>query len=447
MRVFFVLFFIFFLGLDPAFAYDLILPKEKKSIVNTNYAFFVGKAKKTEVISINDEKVFIAPNGAFAHTIKLKDGENRIVVKSNFNTQVYKFYKNSIDKPSKSEFIEFSQKKFVVKKDNTPLRNTPIDSGMNRISHLFKDTNLIINGQKGNFYRVFLSKDKEAWISKDAVMEIDYNIEPHFITMNNELYKNASKHIIEFSEKLPYTIEDNDKEIVVKIYNPFISDKSVYTINIEKPEKYKYQTSLTNGKYEFKISQLPTTTAQNLEGLTIVIDAGHGGTEKGAIGCLGHEEKDINLKIANELKDMLCSLGANVIMTRECDANVPLEDRVAIAQKNCSDIFISVHLNSIPDIKFDVNKNRGTSVYYYNNHSKILAKSVQQAIINNLNTRNDGVKSASFAVIRPTDYIGILVEVAYMTNPIDSVLYTKENFPYDTAKSILEGLLNYIEIE
>ena len=94
MREFLIIIFTLVLGINSALAYELVLPKEKKSIANTNYAFFVGKAGKTESIIINDEKVYIAPNGAFAHTVKLKDGENRIMVKSNYNTQVYRFYKN-----------------------------------------------------------------------------------------------------------------------------------------------------------------------------------------------------------------------------------------------------------------------------------------------------------------------------------------------------------------
>jgi N-acetylmuramoyl-L-alanine amidase len=64
-----------------------------------------------------------------------------------------------------------------------------------------------------------------------------------------------------------------------------------------------------------------------------------------------------------------------------------------------------------------------------------------------LGTKKDGTKTASFAVIRPTDYIGVLVEVAYMTNPIDSLLYTKEDFPRETAKAIAEGILDFLKRE
>lgn len=445
MRELLILFFVMILGVNSAYAYDLVLPREKKSIVNSNYAFFVGKAKKTEVITINDEKVYVASNGAFAHSVKLKEGENRIVMKSNFNTQVYKFYKNKPIDSVKSEVVEFEPKKFKVKKDNTPLRSTPVDYGMNRISHLFAGTNLIVNGSKNGFYRVYLAKNKEAWIAMGAVEEdATEEVTPKFITMNSETFKNASCHTIEFTEKLPYTIEESDKEIVFKVYNPFLSDNSVYTVNIRKPAKYVYKTISSNGVYVFKVNSLPEAETRTLEGLTILVDAGHGGSEKGAIGCLGDKEKDVNLKIALELKDLLCLMGANVVMTRECDGNVSLDDRVKIARENCADIFVSIHLNSIPDIKMDIHKNRGTSVYYYNNNSKELAKSVEASVTSSLGTRKDGVRTASFAVLRPTDYVGILVETAYMTNPLDSVMYTSETFPRNAAKGIADGIYSYV---
>lgn len=446
MRAFLILFFTIFFGVNSAFAYELILPKEKKSIVNTNYAFFVGKASNSEFVSINDERVYVASNGAFAHSVKLKDGENRVVLKSNFNTHVYRFYKTPTSQNVKPELVEFEEPKiFVVKKDNTPLRATPVDYGMNRLSHLFKDTKLIVTAKKGAFYRVMLSKNKSAWISINSVDEFLEPIEmPKFVTTNCESYKNALVQTIEFTEKLPYTIEESADEIVFKVYNPFYTDDSVYTFNIRKPEKYFYKTALQDGIYKFKVSTLPAPESQTLEGLTVVIDAGHGGSEKGAIGCLGDEEKTINLAIAQELKDFLCLMGANVVMTRECDGNISLDDRVQIARDNLSHIFVSIHLNSIPDIEMNIHKNRGTSVYYYNPNSKALAKSVKESVTKSLGTRDDGVKTASFAVLRPTDYVGILVEVAYMTNPIDSVLYTEQSFARNTAKGIADGILEFV---
>ena len=436
---------VLFITLAPVYAYDLVMPRDKKLIVNTKYAFFFGRAKNGENISVNDEHVPLASNGAFAFTVKLKDGENRIALTSNYTTRIYKIYKNPNTETVKPQTVEFEPKQTVVLKDNTPLRNTPEDYGMNRLSHLFEGTNLIVDGENNGFYRVYLTDKKYGWIAKDAVADSEPPKEaPKFVTMNSETFKNASINTIEFSEKLPYTIDETDKEIIFKVYNPYASTRTVYTINIKKPAKYTYKTISSNGVYVIKVNALPLPENPNLEGLNIVVDAGHGGSELGAIGCLGDKEKDINLAIASELKDILTQMGACVFMTRECDGTMSLDERVKLARDNCANIFVSIHLNSIPDIPMNIHKNRGTSVYYYNPNSKELAKSVEDSLTSSIDTRKDGVRTASFAVIRPTDYVGILVETAYMTNPLDSVIYKSESFPRNAAKGIADGILNYV---
>ena len=432
---------LFLLGVTQCFGYELILPREKISISNSNYAFFVGKANNSEAISINGCPIYVASNGAFAHSVKLKAGENRVVVRSNYNTQIYKFYKNAPTKAVEIPITEFDIQPVAVNRDNVPLRSTPVDGGLNRIAHLFKDTTLLINGSKGEFYRVFLSKNQTAWIAKKDVYSVDCSSTASFINMDSKKFKNATIQTISFSKNLPYTIEEKDKEILFKVYNPELSENSVYTVNIPKPEKYYYNIDLKNGVYTFKVSALPDT----LEDVTVVVDAGHGGSEKGAVGCLGQEEKDINLKIALELAEKLKQLGVNVVMTRECDGFVSLNDRVDIAKNNDANIFVSIHLNSIGDIPMNIHKNKGTSVYYFNPNSKKFAETVEKSVTKFAGTRKDGVKTASFAVIRPYNYVGILVETAYMTNPCDSVLYNSENFASNVAQGIAEGILEFIE--
>ena len=445
MRKLLIMLLTFLFCMAPVFAYDLVMPREKKINTNTDYAFFFGRAKNGEHLSVNGEHVSLASNGAFAFTVKLKDGENRVALKSNYTTRIYRIYKNPKPEIIKPQTVEFEPKQMSVLKDKTPLRNTPEDFGMNRMSHLFEGTNLIVNGENNGFYRVYLTDKKYGWIAKDAVADSEPPKEaPRFITMDSKTYKNASVNEIVFSEKLPYTIEETSKEIIFKVYNPYASENSVYTVTMRKFPKYTYKTMSSGGVYVVKVNALPIPENQNLEGLNIVVDAGHGGSELGALGCLGDKEKDINLTIANELKDILTQMGACVFMTRECDGTMELTERVKFARENCANIFVSIHLNSIPDIPMNIHKNRGTSVYYYNPNSEELARSVEDAVTSSLGTRKDGVRTASFAVIRPTDYVGILVETAYMTNPLDSVIYNSESFARDAANGIAEGILNYI---
>ena len=181
-----------------------------------------------------------------------------------------------------------------------------------------------------------------------------------------------------------------------------------------------------------------------MEDVTVAIDAGHGGTEKGAIGCLGNMEKDINLSVALELQKQLQNLGVNVVMTRECDGNMSLNDRVKLAKDNNVDIFISIHHNSIGDVKFNTFKHKGTSVYYFNPNSKHFAEVVEKHVTKSAGTHKDGVKTASFAVIRPVDYIGVLVETSYMINPSDSVLYNTSDYAHNVAKGIVESVVEYV---
>ena len=434
------LFLSFILLTSQCFAYELVLPREKKSVVNSNYAFFVGKANNGEYILINNLRVYTASNGAFAHSVKLKEGENRVVVKSNYNTQIYRVYRTKPADKAEEKFCEMELRPVIVKNNNVPLRSTPVNSGVNRMSHLFKGTALLINGSKGDFYRVFLSKDDTAWIAKQDVEDVKTSKPAEFINMNGKRYKNAAVQMIAFDKNLPYTVEEREKEIVFKVYNPELSENSVYTLNIPKPKKYTYRVTLEDGLYTFKVSSLP----EDIREYTVVIDAGHGGSEKGAVGCLGDEEKDINLKIALELEECLNANGIHTIMTRECDGNISLGERVNIAKDNNADMFISIHLNSIGDIPMNIYKHRGTSIYYFNPNSKELAKALEKNVSKTAGTRRDGVRTAGFYVLTPPEYTSVLVEAAYMTNPMDSVLYRSEDFASNVAKGITAGILEYL---
>ncbi len=441
-RVLFILFLLLFSGIR-VFGYEIFYPSEKNYTTTYDYGLFVGKARSSESITINNEKVFVASNGAFAHSVKLREGDNRVFIRSNYSTKVYNICKKKEVTKVQPEFKEVVEHVVLVNKDNVPLRSAPEDIGFNIISYLFKDTRVIINGEKGNYYRVFLSKDKFAWILKSDITEfVNADKTPaSFINTESQKYKNASIQTISFTKNLPYTVEDGEKEILFRVYNPELSENSVYTLNILKPRNYFYNVTLKDGLYTFKVSEVP----KSIEDCTIIVDAGHGGTQKGAMGCLGDEEKNINLRIALELQKILREKGAKVVMTRECDGTISLKDRIQIAKDNDVDIFLSIHMNSIGNVAYEKSKYRGTSVYYFNRNSKELATILEKSIPQYAGTKRNGVRTASFAVIRPASYVGVLIETAYMINPLDSLLYTQENFAENVAKGILCGLEEFIQ--
>ena len=428
--------------LCKSYAFEIFYPHEKKSTTDYSYGLFIGKARNSESITINNTKIFTASNGAFAHSVNLNDGENRIIIRSGYSTKVYTIYKKKKLPKAQSQIEEFDKKTVLVKNDNSPLRNAPEDIGFNIISYLFKDTRIIINGSKDAYYRVFLGKDKIAWILKS---DINLTSEPDelpasFINTESKKYKNAAIQTISFTKNLPYTIEDGEKEILFKVYNPELSDSSIYTLNIQKPKKYYYNVSLQDGLYTFKVSEVPKT----FEDTTIVIDAGHGGEQRGAVGCLGDEEKNINLKIALELQKILKQKGANIVMTRECDGTITLKERIKVAKENNADIYLSIHMNSIGNVPFKSLKHKGTGIYYFNRNSKELSEILEKTITKAAGTKKNGVKTASFAVIRPASYVGVLIETAYMINPADTLIYRQADFARNAAEGIAAGLEEFI---
>ena len=427
--------------ITKSYGYEIYYPNEKKTTTTYDYGLFIGKARNSESIVINNEKVSTVSNGAFAHSVKLEEGENRIFIRSGYSTKVYNVIKKSVIPKENSEVKDFDKRTVLVKNDNTPLRNAPEDIGFNIVSYLFKGTRVVINGSKDEYYRVFLANDKFAWILKSEVCETEDDSIASFINTNSSKYKNANVQTISFTKNLPYTVEDVEKEILFRIYNPEFSETSIYTLNIQKPKRYYYNVTLQDGTYTFKVSEVP----KSYQDCTIVVDAGHGGVQNGAIGCLGDKEKDINLKIALELQQILCRRGANVVMTRECDGLITLKDRIAIAKANKADIYISIHLNSIGNVAFSNSKHKGTEIYYFNKNSKELSEILEKTISKSAGTKKNGVKTGSFAVIRPASYVGVLVETAYMINPSDTILYKDENFARNVAEGIANGLDLFIE--
>lgn len=430
-------------GVIRSYGYEIFYPAEKNSVTTYDYGLFIGKARNSEAVTINSSRVYSAPNGAFAYSVKLNDGENRVVIRSGYSTKVYNVYKKKAVQKVQSEVNEFDKRTVIVKNDNVPLRSAPEDIGFNIVSYLFKGTRVVINGSKDNYYRVFLAKDKIAWILKSDIDEeaaVNDSI-AEFINMNSQKYKNATVQTVSFTQNLPYTIEDGEKEILFRVYNPELSESSVYTINILKPKRYFYNVTLQDGFYTFKVSEVPKT----FEDCTILVDAGHGGSQSGAMGCLGDKEKDINLKIALELQQILKQKGANVVMTRECDGEITLKDRIKIAVANDVDIYLSIHMNSIGNVGFNHLKHRGTGIYYFNKNSKELSQILEKSITKSAGTKKNGVRSASFAVIRPANYVGVLIETAYMINPSDTLLYTQGSFAKNVAEGIIDGLEEFIE--
>lgn len=190
-------------------------------------------------------------------------------------------------------------------------------------------------------------------------------------------------------------------------------------------------------------------TSGGLSGKIITLDAGHGGSDPGAIGSDGTKEKNITLAITKAVKELLEKKGAKVYMTRTTDVDVygpnasdadELQARVNVGEKYNSDLFVSLHINS------SVNKNvGGFSTYYYPKTSNDLriAKAIQDQLTANFGVDDLGVRQANFYVIKRISMPATLVEMCFISNEKELVLMKGKWFQNKTARLIAAGIEKY----
>lgn len=189
-----------------------------------------------------------------------------------------------------------------------------------------------------------------------------------------------------------------------------------------------------------------------LKGKIIALDAGHGGSDTGAIGPTGVTEKGVTLRVAKALQKLLQAEGATVLMTRTTDTEVSpkkanasdveeLQARCDVGNDGNADIFISMHMDS-----FTNSTPSGTTGYYYTKGSKAsqrLAQYVSEGAVTALGTGNRGTKSCNFYVVKHTDMPATLVEMAFISNDKEEKLMNSEAGINRAAEGILNGLRRF----
>ncbi|MCL2096067.1 MAG: family 10 glycosylhydrolase [Oscillospiraceae bacterium] len=191
-----------------------------------------------------------------------------------------------------------------------------------------------------------------------------------------------------------------------------------------------------------------TEGARPLEGMTIVVDAGHGGGDPGALGYLIHKnEKDLNLEIALALRTRLRNLGAEVVMTRAGDITLATPSaRMEILNQINPDFMISVHHNSVGDAQ-DNTYVRGFESLYTNDSGRLLAKSVSRVVSSELNRleRSRSARYQAVGVLRNHKFPSTVLEMSFMTNPDEYEFANTAEGASRSADAIVSGVQAWID--
>src|SRR5213596_2958096 len=168
---------------------------------------------------------------------------------------------------------------------------------------------------------------------------------------------------------------------------------------------------------------------------TVVIDAGHGGHDRGGIPGQRIAEKDMTLDVAQRLRNVLAASGYRVVMTRDSDVFVPLPTRVAIANSYRDAIFVCIHFNSAKRVGAD-----GIETYFYSRDSLPLASAVHYFVAGGAPTPNRGVRRRGFYVLRKTKIPAVLVECGFLTNPGEGEYAQTASYRQKLAEEIAAGI-------
>lgn len=174
---------------------------------------------------------------------------------------------------------------------------------------------------------------------------------------------------------------------------------------------------------------------------TIVIDAGHGGKDPGALGTTGTREKDFTLIMALKLADRLKGSEVTSVLTRQGDTYPELSDRAKLANKLKADAFISIHANK------SSTEASGTETFYTREDSKPFAERLQKYMVSATGLRDRGTKYGNYAVTRETKMPAALIEVGFINHPIDEVKLFDPSFQDKVVDALAKSILEYFKVK
>ena len=368
---------------------------------------------------------------------------------------------------------ELSKSSYTKKRYSTKKRTKiKIKSSHKLQSIVWKNGNLELIFDKKlrnnqiNYYNKYDSKRK--------MYQYIFNIHASMLTKSQTLRKEGVSHIklSQYNPNMLRLVIENSSPINVRF-----SKKPTKIIVRISSNKITHKTA----KHRYKIKS-PTRVDRNK---IIVIDAGHGGKDPGAIGYKKYREKVVVLSIAKELRNILKARGYKVYMTRDGDYFVKLRNRTKFANRKNADIFISIHANAVS--KKDAKKTYGIETYYLSKSRSHRAKRVaaienssdlidmnyygKESFLNTLNSHNiiaanklaidlqrstlaslkkrykyikdAGVREGPFWVLVGAQMPAVLVETGFITNPREAKRLVNRTYQKTLAKGLADGVERY----
>lgn len=364
--------------------------------------------------TIRNKEISLCPDESCKDTAKIGQFEYnkaRIVITSDKAKNYLPIYSND------------SQSLFLI--DSDKLNHTSLATNVSNINKAFvrkidSRTNELILSFSAPVVHSILRTDNSLNLFFFNVKS--YNEQDLIKTLNNTYYNRLTLSLLpQIGVKGALGINKSD---IVKI------EQSV--------DSKAMKITITRGQQEAVITEKPVKKGSTKG--KVVLDAGHGGSDYGAIRE-GINEKDITLDVTQRVEAILRSKGYKVALVRNDDTFVSLEDRVSFSEKEEPEIFVSIHVNSA--VSTDPT---GIETHWYHDYSKELAEVVHKHMIKEIPSSKDrGLFKSKFYVINHTTVPAILCEIGFLSNTDERNELITDSRKQKTAKAIAEGIIEYLK--
>lgn len=319
----------------------------------------------------------------------------------------------------------------------------------------------------GDKYCVQLSKNRQAYVEEEHVNVLPNNYTPASLTGNMRVWGDSSYDYVSLAltDRLAYQTfqQINPSTITVDVFGATSNtnwitqmssikemmnvtgqqtEQDVFRINIQLKNKqhWGHRIYYVNNTLVIRVKRQPVSLA--LKDLVIAVDAGHGGTNKGAFGLTGVAEKDMTLAISKELQLALEAEGATVLTTRLKDTTYDNHDRYTYYQEKNPDLLLSIHLNSSADPV----TTSGVSTYYKHIGYRPLTQTVLQRMLNRGLKEYGNVGNFNFLLNGFTEFPNVLVETLFISHPEDEMNVLTPAYRKQLADAIVEGIKDWLDL-
>jgi N-acetylmuramoyl-L-alanine amidase len=342
---------------------------------------------------------------------------------------------------------------------------TGAGNDFSRLTPLPKGTKALITGRLGDWFRL----DYGAWINRKFVRIQDVETPPHSVirSLNTKQIPNWTEIRFPLEVPVPISVLQSDRSLSLTLHHviaqtdtiligndPAIAqitwqqkepDQVVYAISLKSSQQWGYKLRYEGTSLVLSIKHPPMlakdpASNQSLSGIKILLDPGHGGSEDlGTRSPTGYPEKDATLITSKLVQAELQKRGATVVLTRDRDMDLGLEERVNAIDQTEPAIALSIHYNALPD-DGDALNTTGIGAFWYHPQSSDLARFLQNYLVKSLNRRDYGVYWANLALIRPTTVPSVLLELGFMINPDESEWIIDPQQQQARANAIADGV-------